>query len=82
MQASSTTDPVKEKESLYELVIQNKALNRSFFDDSSDEDSDCDALSDDSVSDQFNNFKFNEDHCLHVFNTIKQDDQGLNRFEM
>ena len=64
----------------------NKNLDADFFQDSSTEEDDDfknneengDECGLDEVSRQF---KFNEDHCLHVFNTLKQGGAG-NQFDM
>ena len=53
MQSVGTADSVNEKESFLELVIQNKDLTNTFFENSSDEDSDYDYLSED-CDDHFN----------------------------
>ena len=52
---------------LYDRVIQNRPLSTSFFDDSSNESGDDDCDSDE----EERSFKFNKDHCLYIFNTLK-----------
>ena len=64
---SQTAASSEQTESLYERVIQNKQLQTSFFEDSSAESGDDDCESDE----EERSFKFNKDHCLHIFNTLK-----------
>lgn len=59
------------KHSLYERVILNTDLDRDFFAESSSDEEEIDCPSDDSAGEDLTTFRFNEDHCLHVFNTLK-----------
>ena len=64
------------KESLYEKILQNKALDTDYFEDSSTEEGteDLEPASDENDSgsdDVTTSFKFNKDHCLNVFNILK-----------
>ena len=64
----------------------NKDLDLDFFGESSTEEDDEPKLADDDGEDSGPEevgkaFKFNQDHCLHVFNTLKYGGAG-NQFEM
>ena len=63
----SSSSSLESEESLYEKVIHNRPLNYSFFEDSSTDSAEEDCESDE----EERTFKFNSDHCLHVFNTLK-----------
>ena len=64
---SSSTSSSDQGESLYEKVIHNRQLTTQFLEDSSTDsaEEDCDSDEEERM------FKFNKDHCLHVFNTLK-----------
>ena len=74
---------VNKKESLYECILKNKNFDLDFFQDSSTDEDEGVNRKDSNVEDDENEdssgpeevskaFKFNQDHCLFVFNTIKQ----------
>ena len=67
--SSSSSDMPSSDESLYEKVIYNRPLTSQFLEESSNDsaEEDYDGESDD----EERNFKFNSDHCLHVFNSLK-----------
>ena len=74
-----------QKETLYQKILQNKELEQDFFQESSDEDDGQQAENsneDDDVTCSTNefgrSFRFNKDHCLHVFNALKNG--GNNNF--
>ena len=67
MKKSSSTSSSDPGESLYDKVIHNRLLTAQFLEDSS-----TDSAEDDCDSDEEERmFQFNNDHCLHVFNTLK-----------
>ena len=79
------------KESLYEKILLNRDLDPTFFEDlPSENDEDGKEMAsvesgEDSGSEELGiSFKFNADHCLHVFNVLKNGGvtNGANYFEM
>ena len=82
-----------QKETLYECILKNKDFNLDLFQDSSSDEDEVANKNDSNTEDDnedssgpeevSKNFKFNQDHCMHVFNTIKQGgaSQQNNQFE-
>lgn len=78
-----------QKQTLYDCIMQNIDLKHDFFQDSPSEEEeagqqkldDGDHSEDSGEEDIGTSFKFNEDHCLHVFNTLKNGGAG-NQFDM
>ena len=64
---SSSTSSSDPGESLYDKVIHNRLLTTQFLEEASTDsaEDDCDSDDEERV------FQFNNDHCLHVFNTLK-----------
>ena len=69
------------KETLYECILKNKEFNLDLFQDSSSDEDEATFKNDNTEEDNEDSsgpeevsksFKFNQDHCLNVFNTIKQ----------
>ena len=80
------------KETLYECILKNKEFNLDLFQDSSSDEDEATFKNDNTEEDNEDSsgpeevsksFKFNQDHCLNVFNTIKQGGpaQQNNQFE-
>lgn len=80
------------KETLYERILKNKDFNLDLFQDSESDEDEAANKNDNTEEDNEDSsgpeevsksFKFNQDHCLHVFNTVKQGGsaQQNNQFE-
>lgn len=70
MESATNEDGDHCEDSHFEKIILNEDLQHSFFDS---DDEQADNLSDESFIEPDANFKFNQDHALFVFNTLKMD---------